>query len=318
MTRPAEPSAPVLPFPIFRISSSIERHLLYDISIITRLRKNHHILGVLIGTLPQIPQQNVFLGLPLELMPEEARLLAEKGLAYIVEDLEWHENGMKSTTQNDREAFRRDLARKGREAARAAERKKLESTEHAMRKLRLGSTPDREAKESSEDTHEEPPDPEESESLFGLAAPQRPGPASISDSQASSLKTEAWNITPTTSYPPLPTPPNDPDAPLPSVTPSSYALFKHLHAHDYYMSPGLRFGCQFLVYPGDPLRFHSHFLAVGMDWDEEINLLDIVGGGRLGTGVKKGWLVGGVERDVDAELPCDAPVRTFCIEWGGM
>ena len=324
MARPAETPTPVLPFPIFRISSHIERHLLYDINVITWLRKTHHILGVLIGTLPQIPQQNVFLGLPLELMPEEARLLAEKGLAYIVVDLEWHENGTKSTTQNDREAFRRDLAREGKEAARAAERKKMESTERAMRKLRLGSTPDREGKERSEDNDQAISDPEESESPFAAAEPQPPGPPSVSDSQISTLKTHAWNITPTTSYPPLPTPPNDPGTPLPTIKPSSYALFRHLHAHDYYMSPGLRFGCQFLVYPGDPLRFHSHFLAVGMNWDEEINLLDLVGGGRLGTGVKKGWLIGGMDRDAGteditiAEDSPDAPVRTFCIEWGGM
>lgn len=36
--------------------------------------------GCLIGTLPQVPQQNVFLGLPLELMIEEAALLLEKGM----------------------------------------------------------------------------------------------------------------------------------------------------------------------------------------------------------------------------------------------
>lgn len=34
-----------------------------------------------------------------------------------------------------------------------------------------------------------------------------------------------------------------------------------------------------------------------MDWEEEFDLLDLVGGGRLGTGVKKGWLVGGLEGD---------------------
>lgn len=91
------------------------------------------------------------------------------------------------------------------------------------------------------------------------------------------------------------------------------------------------------MYPGDPLRFHSHFLANGLGWDEEIGLLDLVGGGRLGTGVKKGWLVGGrVEGGLVGERveevggggkgreggdDCrggEGKVRTFCIEWGGM
>lgn len=79
------------------------------------------------------------------------------------------------------------------------------------------------------------------------------------------------------------------------------------------MLPGLRFGCSYSCYPGDPLRFHSHFLAVAYRWDEEIKLLDIVGGGRLGTGVKKGYVIGGVDPDDGQD-----GVRTFCFEWAAM
>ena len=338
MTQTAEPPEPSLPLPIFRISSAVERYMLYDINIITWLRKTHHILGVLIGTLPQIPQQNVFLGLPLELMPEEALLLTEKKLAYIVDDLGWHQIGIKATTQENRDAFRRDLVREGKEAAKVAERKKLESTERAMRRLRLGSTPDQDARAS--------PAPDcasfgDSGSLPASGTPDPPDPpepTSTSDFRGPKHGTDAWSITPTTAYPPLPAPPHNVDISPPKVHVPSYALFSHLHAHGYYMSPGLRFGCQYLVYPGDPLRFHSHFLAVGMDWDNDISLLDIVGGGRLGTGVKKGWLIGGFDhQEVDmagrnvlseGDEPNNAlegnrhiyngRVRTFCIEWGGM
>lgn len=100
-----------------------------------------------------------------------------------------------------------------------------------------------------------------------------------------------------------------PLGPAPSKT--SYPLYKHLHANSYFLSPGLRFGCQFMAYPGDPLRFHSHFVVTGMGWDEEIEMRDIVGGGRLGTGVKKAWMVGGEDNDKPGT------VRTFCVEWGG-
>lgn len=77
---------------------------------------------------------------------------------------------------------------------------------------------------------------------------------------------------------------------------------------------------------------------MAVDWDEEIDLLDLIGGGRLGTGVKKGWLLGGVEggdgvgsggtssgSEVSVEMENGKltavekhRVRTFCIEWGGM
>lgn len=41
------------------------------------LRVQHHICGVLSGTLPQVGQQNVFLGLPLMLLPEEVVVLVK-------------------------------------------------------------------------------------------------------------------------------------------------------------------------------------------------------------------------------------------------
>ena len=100
--------------------------------------------------------------------------------------------------------------------------------------------------------------------------------------------------------------------------------------------PGLRFGCQYTAYPGDPLRFHSHFLCSGMGWDEEFDLLDLVTGGRMGTGVKKGYLLGGVakagdraggrrgrvseseEKGIGVDDGGEEELRTFCIEWGGM
>ena len=81
--------------------------------------------------------------------------------------------------------------------------------------------------------------------------------------------------------------------------------------------PGLRFGCHYNVYPGDPLRYHSHFAATGMGWDQEFDLLDVVGGGRLGTGTKKAYMIGG--EDVGARtLGETKPVRAFSIEWAAL
>ena len=44
-------------------------------------------------------------------------------------------------------------------------------------------------------------------------------------------------------------------------------------------------------------------------------MTEIVGGGRLGTSVKKGFMLGGKVED-----GTDGPdtVRTFCFEWAGM
>ena len=47
-----------------------------DIAVI---RTDYRVCGTLLGTLPHLSQQNIFLGVPLVLQPEEAVLLVDKG-----------------------------------------------------------------------------------------------------------------------------------------------------------------------------------------------------------------------------------------------
>ena len=131
----AAPIAPSLPFPVFQVSQKVERYLLYDINVITWLRKDHNILGVLIGTLPQIPQQNVFLGLPLELQAEEARLLVENGLAYIVNDLDCHVKDLASQPVGKKDAFKANLRQEGARIAKDFENNKKSRTQKALKKI---------------------------------------------------------------------------------------------------------------------------------------------------------------------------------------
>ncbi len=319
------PSKPTLPFPVFQVSPHVERYMLYDIDTITWLRQAHNILGVLIATLSQSPQQNVFLGLPLELQPEEARLLVDKRLAFIVNDLNWHKRDWESKNPDQVESMRTDAYKKGMDIAKVFQNNRQTRTHKALKKIRdqedlvgekhLNATP---VSKTVDDTSE---DYASEDALFGESLRRE----STATAMPSLLKPDdsdliPWTTTSTTSCPPLTPPADTPPRMIPKVDASSYALFAHLHSKGYFMSPGIRFGCQFAVYPGDPLRFHSHFLSMSYDWDEEIDLLELVGGGRLGTGVKKGWLIGGPEevdgRDEDDESKRN--VRTFCIEWGGM
>lgn len=330
MTATESPLAPKLPIPVFRTSEQVERYMLYDINVITWLRKAHNILGVLIGTLPQIPQQNVFLGLPLELQPEEARLLVEKGIAFIIVDLDWHRKGLRSKTPAQIEAIRADLHNDGIEIARDVERGKQSRTKNALNKFS-----NRDEATGVQNSNPSPtPETEDyasEDTLFGESLTQENTlTPTAPPSQSANSNISPWTTTTTSSYRPLGLPPISTSTELPKVNASSYALFAHLHRLGYFITPGIRFGCQFSVYPGDPLRFHSHFLSMSYDWDEEIDLLDLVGGGRLGTGVKKGWLIGGIKgKDCDGQVKSpdvgatiddegQGAVRTFCVEWGGM
>ncbi len=304
---------PDLPIPISLIAG---RYLLFSIDAVTYLRREHHICGVTIGTLPQAPQQNVFLGLPLELMPEEVRLLAEKGLAYVIDDVMAHQQGLVNASPQQRAQYIKQLRDKGRQAAISQAGAKEHSKALALSKARSKASKAPKIRATSHDESENtiPTDTTEQESLFAPPSPSEPGP-----SDSPSITT--FGITPATSAPLLTPPPTPPRSkiPLPAV-PESYPLFKHLHSKGYYPLPGLRFGCQYMVYPGDPLRFHSHFLASHVGWDEELDLMDLVGGGRLGTGVKKGYLIGGVEKRKNQDDADEATerVRTFSIEWASM
>ncbi|CAK43592.1 uncharacterized protein An01g02220, partial [Aspergillus niger] len=272
---------PTLPIPISYIGGS---YFLFSIDAVTYVRREYHICGVLSGTLPQIPQQNVFLGLPLKLMPEEARLLVEKGVACIVDEVKVQKDGMRALMEEDRKKYLRELESQGQHAMRLQNDRKEQQREKALKKIEEKKAA--KAKKSAERQQEQQPAP-----LNNEAAAQDP----VVDLFANDQEATASDV------------------------PSSYPLFAHLHSEGYFLSPGLRFGCQYLAYPGDPLRFHSHFLSVSADWDEELDLMSIVAGGRLGTGVKKGFLIGGAEKKIEGSDAGDpSSVRTFSIEWGGM
>lgn len=220
------------PFPISLIHNS---YLLFDISTVTYIRRVYNIVGVLIGTLPSVPQQNVFLGLPLQLMPEEARYLVENGVAYVIDEVDEHRKGFEALKREERRAYKGSLRRQGLEAARAAKRKAEGRREKALgRKAEKDKGKDEVEKHEDVvgevagnvvDTaikiqevesistanpampqHRSSDDPSKDdikeESLFEAGPPLQPQSSIRRTSTATSLPPH--RITPTTSYPPSP------------------------------------------------------------------------------------------------------------------
>ncbi|KAF2855620.1 tRNA-splicing endonuclease-like protein subunit sen34 [Plenodomus tracheiphilus IPT5] len=356
---PAPAPSPVTePFPISCIAG---RYLLFDVDIISHCRRAHNICGILIGTIPNLSQQNVFLGIPLELMPEEARVLVERGAAYVVDDVEVHQQGFKEMSRADRLKYLQEMDRAGEDVARqhldkAEQRKDKALKEKGLRKevLEKESSPAENTvteetvnvdtlsdtssdlgfimkgssfSDSTLGSKQSQVQPEASETTLFESAPASPAPFTPSNLQKP-VSVQKHYVTPTTSYPPLPIPTPDTSRPLPAV-PNSYPLFRYLHSKGYFHMPGIRFGCHYNVYPGDPLRYHSHFAATGLAWDEEFDLLDVVGGGRLGTGTKKAYMIGGEDPEGKAEgvdlfrtdvedVKIKQPVRAFSVEWAAI
>jgi len=296
------------PIPISLVSG---RYLLFDVNVATYLRRTHNICGSLIGGIPQVPQQNMFLGLPVELMPEEAALLVKKEIAYIVDDVAWHTQRFNTFEGADKQKYLASLRSQGLKARKIAQVEARKKADHSLRRLVVKKVIDSDSSENkSPDTSFDGTKSDASEALFDVDRP-----SSTTSSSIAFTSSEPYALTPSTSYSPSSLPQTSPPAPDPPVGPG-YPLFEYLHSRGYFQMPGLRFGCNFNVYPGDPLRFHAHFLANAYDFDEEIPLLDLIGGGRLGTSVKKGFVIGG--EDPDAEVESGRKMRTFCIEWGGM
>ncbi|KAF7211666.1 tRNA splicing endonuclease subunit 34, partial [Nothobranchius furzeri] len=89
-----------------------------------------------------------------------------------------------------------------------------------------------------------------------------------------------------------------------------YLVFRDLWGRGFFLTSAGKFGGDFLVYPGDPLRFHAHFIAICLSLDEPVSLLDILAAARLGCNVKKTVLL--------CSPAPNGPVHYTSVQWSGM
>jgi tRNA-splicing endonuclease subunit Sen34 len=212
--------------------------------------------------------------------------LVHSKAAYIVDDVAAHRAALRSEDPAARRDYVNSLRRRKLATQKVlAEKQKLKATEVAERFGRA-----------------------KPQALAANAEPRSHSSADADGGAAADLsRVDLASVTPTSSRD-LISSQQDSACSVRDVTRGPVCSF--LRDAGYYMTPGLRFGARYSVYPGDPLRFHAHFMANQYDWDEPIPLLDIVGGGRLATAVKKAFLIGGEEPDVS--------VKMYSIEWAAM
>ncbi|KAF9246129.1 tRNA-intron endonuclease catalytic domain-like protein [Melanogaster broomeanus] len=312
----------------------------WDIDDIAKLRSHHHICGVLAGTLPHLSQQNVFLGVPLLLMPEEVVLLVEKKLAVLVDDTNAHRDPTPTALSRwDSERLRgveRQLALAEEHDAKEALNPDRAMSEKAIRKRKEREEKRAHGKSTTTDTSQEIP--EEDPSLFAPTNHDLPG----FDSHPKSSGAPSSHTSGVTAPPQTSTLPYTIQVPGASstfewydhsahsfatlaaareagvwdypTTPAERArcgVFQDLWEQGYFMGGGIKFGGEYLVYPGDPLRYHSHFVANVIESPEAaLRPMEIIAHGRLGTGTKKSHLL--CEWDDDKKS-----VTYYSIEWAG-
>ncbi|EJD46071.1 tRNA-intron endonuclease catalytic domain-like protein [Auricularia subglabra TFB-10046 SS5] len=309
-------SAPARRIPLYVTNG---RALVFSVEDIAAIRTEHRICGLLIGTLPHLAQQNMFLGPPLVLTPEEVVQLVTNEAAVLVDDPRAHAAAPTDaqlaawTEARDREieAQHKLAEQKARASATKAEaslspealakraaRQKRAATPAVATDALFDHTPGSPASTSAAPASTPAPavEPvhfvEVPSSSSGLPWYDPAGARAVYTTIKAARQAGVW------SYPSTP------------YERARCAVFQALWAKGYWMGGGLRFGGDYLVYPGDPLRYHSHFVATVHDPHASLRPMEIVAHGRLGTGTRKSHLFCAWDERSDE-------VDFYSIEWSG-
>ncbi|ODV94282.1 hypothetical protein PACTADRAFT_51147 [Pachysolen tannophilus NRRL Y-2460] len=254
-----------------------DRALIFSLDDVKRLR-DLKVTGVLSGTLPIATQQNIFLGLPLQLMSEEVVYLVLNRYGYLVPSKFFYNNLLSSSTDGDLEKF---LELKNEIFQSQTKQKELDNLVKQKNLVNNNNN------NGNGNSHLVLHKGSNNESTFfyeidNQSLKSYPSYKSFqkyydkSDIQLKLLNEFFMK--------------NGGDLLMANCNMFSYLLSKN-----YYIAPGLKFGGNFIAYPGDPLNYHSHLIVnVIQDfYTDDIGLNRIVNGGRLATSVKKIWTIGG-------------------------
>ncbi|AMD21852.1 HFL004Wp [Eremothecium sinecaudum] len=276
--------------------------LVFEVDAVKRLRELG-ILGILTGSLPSATQQNLFLTVPLRLTCEEAVWLVLEGYGKFTQDDKLFQSAVKTINGDEFKQWQIEEERELNEQVEA----RITIYKNKLAKLGIEEEEDGDVKQNLIQQGVFLETKNSSRLLKNkVNAESIPDDFYVQRALLKKLLDAYTNV-------------------------DDYLLFKALRNRGYFLSPGGRFGARFIAYPGDPLQFHSHMaIQPALEYyNQPLDLLNLVSGGRLGTGVKKLWVVGGVRyEEIDEELLQDKnkikllqlpnpPVSFFSIEWSG-
>ncbi|RNA14180.1 tRNA-splicing endonuclease subunit Sen34 [Brachionus plicatilis] len=91
--------------------------------------------------------------------------------------------------------------------------------------------------------------------------------------------------------------------------------FKYLYTKGYYLTSGAKFGGDFLVYPGNPTNYHSKFILICFDSEQEYNSLSLkklITYARMATTTQKGLIFENIKRRHNPKLQTDLNIISCC------
>ncbi|XP_064480307.1 tRNA-splicing endonuclease subunit Sen34-like [Ornithodoros turicata] len=297
------------------------RILVWNADDANTLRMKHRIVGFQIGCLSQRPFQNGCLGMPMLLMKEEAYVLLQKGIARLLRNTKL----LRLPDDGDREYIRKyqdDIYQE--QCQVLMERRREDIMRHAdsivagkLAKLKGESRKKRKkAQRQAMGTDKA----ENFTQVFDHVGPTvKTEETEIDKETIIQKELEKVKVPPRdlTCTPILNECPLTKESDLESVSlnyPSTQRetirckVFQDLWEKGHYLSCAAKFGGDFLLYCGNPLRYHAYGIVVCVESQQEFTGLDAVSWGRLGNSVHKTVVLATVE---------DGAVVYLSIRWAG-
>ncbi|XP_036937181.1 tRNA-splicing endonuclease subunit Sen34 isoform X1 [Acanthopagrus latus] len=255
------------------------------------------LVGVLLGSLPRTPRQNGRLGRPLLLLPEEERLLRERHAAAALPARRQDGGGEELVVQVEQQQEEEQQRSYEEQSVLALEDRKS-ALLRAMTSSHSGGPGSGTGSEASDEAlrgHLEDLDRSFTFPQSVLAVQLSTARAGLSYCpEARAFLQADWPIREQHG----------------SSCDARYQVFRDLRERGFYLTSAGKFGGDFLVYPGDPLRFHAHFIAICSALDESVCVLDVLSAARLGSNVKKTVLL--------CSPGTDGHILYTSLQWSGM
>ncbi|RHZ80665.1 hypothetical protein Glove_134g208 [Diversispora epigaea] len=282
----------------------------WNAEVIYSLRKDYRIVGSLVGSLPRFPLQNQFYGLPLSLMPEEVTLLLSEGIIILVNDEKSHQTPTKLQIEKYEKSQIENENHQLQEYLRSQKEKKIIEINFAKK-----------GKQQQQDNHNHnnnnTDDNNENNNISSDSKQKEKEKGKIGFVSSITIKTAStnsfeWYNDDNQKFNTLEIAKQSNIWNWPETENEKYKfkIFYDLWKKGYFITSGIKFGGDYLLYSGDPLKFHSQYITTIMDKNKMISSLDIITFGRLGKAVKKSYMLCSWDQNLDKGI-------YFCLEWAG-
>lgn len=251
------------------------------------LREKHRIVGKLIGCIAGCPRQELFSGLPLLLLPEEATLLVEKNIAKFIS----YSDITEVVSNSAREKFIEYKERIEQEQLTYYddERKKriVSMIDRIIegKRRKIISTKGKKDQDSSANSG----DVEINREAILKAELERASNVPVTN-LVQTFTADVWHSAAVN---------DDVDWTFPKSKTEKlrYSVFKDLWERGYFITAGHTFGGDFLVYPGDPAKFHAQLIIVCLEMSTELTAADVVSYCRVGSSSRKTLVMATLNED---------------------